>query len=225
MGYGELANYIKRITQLPEGTQYKSSELRELKIKKIKKYFDNRLIIIDEVHNIRISDDNKEDGKTASLLMDVARYASNIRLLLLSATPMYNSHKEIIWLTNLINTVDKNSTIRESDVFDKDGNFKDKKSTKNSEGGKELLIRKLTGYVSYVRGENPYTFPYRIYPDVFSPENSLNSVLTNSKYPTMQMNNREIEEPMEHVPVFITPIGEYQAKGYDFLMKHMRNKS
>jgi hypothetical protein len=225
MGYGELANYIKRIIQIPEGANFKLSEMKELKIKKIKKYFDNRLIIIDEVHNIRLSDDNKEESKTASLLMDVAKYASNMRLLMLSATPMYNSHKEVIWLTNLINTIDKNSTIRESDVFDKDGNFKEKKNTKNSEGGKELLIRKLTGYVSYVRGENPYTFPYRIYPDVFSPENSLNYVLSNSKYPSMQMNNREIEEPMEHIPVFITPIGEYQAKGYDFLMNHMRNKS
>jgi len=223
MGYGELANYIKRVMQLPEGGRFKMSEIKELKIKKIKKYFDNRLIIIDEVHNIRISDDNKEQSKTASLLMEVAKYSSNLRLLMLSATPMYNSHKEIIWLTNLINTVDKNSTIRESDVFDKDGNFKEKKNTKNSEGGKELLIRKLTGYVSYVRGENPYTFPYRIYPDVFSPENSIESIADN--YPSMQMNNREIDEPLENIPVFITPIGEYQAKGYDFLMKHMRNKS
>ena len=223
MGYGELANYIKRVMQLPEGGQFKISEIKELKIKKIKKYFDNRLIIIDEVHNIRISEDNKEQSKTASLLMEVAKYSSNLRLLMLSATPMYNSHKEIIWLTNLINTVDKNSTIRESDVFDKDGNFKEKKNTKNSEGGKELLIRKLTGYVSYVRGENPYTFPYRIFPDVFSPENALESIVDN--YPSMQMNNREIDEPLEHIPVFITPIGEYQAKGYDFLMKHMRNKS
>jgi len=223
MGYGELANYIKRVMQLSDGGRYKLSEIKELKIKKIKKYFDNRLIIIDEVHNIRISDDNKEQSKTASLLMEVAKYSSNLRLLLLSATPMYNSHKEIIWLTNLINTVDKNSTIRESDVFDKDGNFKEKKNTKNAEGGRELLLRKLTGYVSYVRGENPYTFPYRIFPDVFSPENSLESIADN--YPSMQMNNREIEEPLEHIPVFITPIGEYQAKGYDFLMKHMKNKS
>jgi hypothetical protein len=223
MGYGELANYIKRVMQLPEGGRFKMSEIRELKIKKIKKYFDNRLIIIDEVHNIRISDDNQEQSKTASLLMEVAKNSSNLRLLMLSATPMYNSHKEIIWLTNLINTVDKNSTIRESDVFDKDGNFKEKKNTKNSEGGKELLIRKLTGYVSYVRGENPYTFPYRIYPDVFSLENSIESIADN--YPSMQMNNREIDEPLENIPVFVTPIGEYQAKGYDFLMNHMRNKS
>ena len=36
------------------------------------------------------------------------------------------------------------------------------------EGGRELLTRKLTGYVLLrIRGENPYSFPYRIYPDTF----------------------------------------------------------
>jgi len=230
MGYVEIANYIKRVLQMPpgnEGSRFNASELKELKIKKIRKYFDNRLIVIDEVHNIRISEEQREESKTASLLMDVARYANNMRLLLLSATPMYNNHKEIIWLTNLINTVDKHSTIKESDVFDKEGNFKVKEKSKKGglDVGKELLIRKLTGYVSYVRGENPYTFPYRIYPDVFSPENSLDFIKESTGYPSLQMNNREIEEPLENIPVFITSIGEYQAKGYDFLMNHMRNKS
>jgi hypothetical protein len=223
MGYIELANYIKRVIQIPaDSSRFSAKELRELKVRRIKKHFDNRLIIIDEVHNIHISEQNKEDGKTATLLMDIARYTTSMRLLLLSATPMYNSYKEIIWLTNLINIVDKNSTIKESDIFDKDGNFKEKIG-KNLEGGRELLTRKLTGYVSYIRGENPYTFPYRIYPDVFSPENSLSTIKFN--YPTNQMNGREIEGVLENVPVFLTNIGEYQSIGYDFVIKHMRNKS
>ena len=223
MGYIELANYIKRVIQIPvDSSRFSAKELRELKVRRIKKHFDNRLIIIDEVHNIHISEQNKEDGKTATLLMDIARYTSSMRLLLLSATPMYNSYKEIIWLTNLINIVDKNGTIRESDIFDKDGNFKEKIG-KSLEGGRELLTRKLTGYVSYIRGENPYTFPYRIYPDVFSPENSLLTIKSN--YPSSQMNGREIEGVLENVPVFLTNIGEYQSIGYDFIIKYMRNKS
>jgi len=225
MGYIELANYIKRVINIPTDSRFTAKQLKELKIKKVKKYFDNRLIIIDEVHNIHISEQNKEESKTASLLMDIARYTTSMRMLLLSATPMYNSHKEIIWLTNLLNIVNKQSTIKESDVFDKDGNFK-KESEKNLETGLELLTRKLTGYVSYVRGENPYTFPYRIYPDVFSPENSLDHFVDVEKnYPTTQMNGREIEGRLENIPVFLTEIGEYQAKGYDFIIKHMRNKS
>ena len=38
-----------------------------------------------------------------------------------------------------------------------------------TETGRDNLRRFSTGYVSYVRGENPYTFPYRIYPDEFAP--------------------------------------------------------
>jgi hypothetical protein len=229
MGYIELANYIKRHTKVPEGAGYSAEEKKIIRNKKINKYFDNRLIIIDEVHNIRISDDNKgEQSKTAGLLMDIARHSSNMRMLLLSATPMYNNYKEIIWITNLINAVDKRSTIREDDVFDKDGNFLPERKTKDGkvlESGRDILRRKLTGYVSYVRGENPYTFPYRIYPDTFSPDNSLKAIVDKSQYPTMQMNRREIEKPMERTPVFMTSIGDYQAKGYDFIMKHMRNRS
>uniref|UniRef100_A0A6C0HST2 Helicase ATP-binding domain-containing protein n=1 Tax=viral metagenome TaxID=1070528 RepID=A0A6C0HST2_9ZZZZ len=228
MGYIELANYIKRHTGIPEGTRFSMEEQKILRNKKIRKYFDNRLIIIDEAHNIRISDDNREESKTASLLMEVARYANNMRLLLLSATPMYNNYKEIIWITNLMNTVDKRSLIREDDIFDKEGGFVSGKTTKDGkviEDGKEILKRKLTGYISYVRGENPYTFPFRIYPETFLPENSLSNILNEKKYPTKQLNQRTIENPLSIIPVFISEIGEYQEKGYDFIMKHLRNKS
>jgi len=228
MGYTELANFIKRHTNIPEGTRFSIAEQKQIRIKKIQKYFDNRLIIIDEVHNIRISDDNREDSKTATLLMEVARYSNNIRLVFLSATPMYNNYKEIIWLTNLMNIVDKRSTIREDDIFDKEGLFLPERTSKlgnKIEGGRELLQRKLTGYVSYVRGENPYTFPYRIYPDTFSPEHSLKSIKSDSKYPSKQLNQRVIENPLQFIPVYIHRIGEYQAIGYDYIMKYLRNKS
>jgi hypothetical protein len=149
----------------------------------------------------------------------VAKYSNNLRLLLLSATPMYNSYKEIIWLLKLININDNRAIINEDDVFDKEGNFIVGDETK--EGGRELLQRKLTGYVSYVRGENPYTFPYRIYPTVFSPENTISK----DTYPKLQMNKKEISEPIQHVPVYVNRIGEYQHRGYNFIMENMRKRS
>ena len=103
--------------------------------------------------------DNKNvNKKCAELLMEVVKYANNLRLLLLSATPMYNSHEEIIWITNLMNLNDKRSQIKINDVFNEDGDFK-----KGDNKGYDLLKRKLTGYISYVRGENPFLFPIRIY--------------------------------------------------------------
>ena len=125
---------------------------KKMRLKKIKELFSNRMIIIDEVHNLRISRDNSESNiKSAEVIMDMVRYADNLKLLLLSATPMYNSYEEIIWLTNLMNSNDNKAPIKMSDVFNSKGEF--------IRSGRELLIRKLTGYVSYVRGENPYTFP------------------------------------------------------------------
>jgi superfamily II DNA or RNA helicase len=223
VGYVELANYIKRNIRLNDNTEYSEKEAKNIHKKLIKKFFNNRLIIIDEVHNIRLADDNKKK-RTASLLMYVVKHAENIRLLLLSATPMYNSQTEIIWLTNLLNLVDKRSTIKESDVFDSKGNFLEERKNKNDvllEGGRELLRRKLTGYISYVRGENPYTFPYRIYPDVFSPENTIKK----EEYPKIQMNKKEIDTPLQYVPIYVSKIGEYQQKGYEFIMNNLINKS
>lgn len=209
MGYTQFANYINESVEL-KGFGYSKEEKLKMKIKKIKNVFNNRLIIIDEVHNIRITHENK-NRKTAELLMEVAKYADNMRLLLLSATPMYNSHEEIIWLTNLLNQNDKRSTIKIANVFKKNGDF--------IENGRDLLVRKLTGYVSHVRGENPYTFPFRIYSD----ENSFK----NNKYPTMQMNGKKLDpkKAIKYIPLFLNNIGEHQQVGYKFIIENMKAKN
>jgi len=211
MGYTKFANYISYSIEV-KGIGYSKEERNKMKIQKIKNVFNNRLIIIDEVHNIRITKENK-NRKSAELLMDVAKYSENMRLLLLSATPMYNSYEEIIWLTNLMNLNDKRSVIKISDIFDKNGNFKED----GEETGKELLRRKLTGYVSYIRGENPYTFPYRVYPQL-----PIDFV-----YPSIQMNRKPIEEDkqLKHVPVYLNSISEYQRIGYEFIINNMRKRS
>jgi len=58
LGYTEFANYILKIS-------YTEDDNKNTMISKLKKNFNNRLIIIDEVHNIRISDD-KSDKRVAS---------------------------------------------------------------------------------------------------------------------------------------------------------------
>ena len=222
MGYTEFANYITKKTMVSEDSGLDEHEKKTYEVKKIRKVFNNSLIVIDEVHNMRITDDNK-NKRTAMLLMKVAKHANNLRLLLLSATPMYNSYKEIVWLLNLMNINDKRATVTEDQIFDKEGNFVNAitEAGKEKEGGRELLQRKLIGYVSYVRGENPYTFPFRIYPDIFSPEN----LIKPENYPKSQMNKKPIETPIQHVPVFVSKIGEYQNKGYSFIMENMRKRS
>ena len=208
IGYGKLGNYITNV--INKGNSNNDKRVQNYNIQQ---EFNNRLIIIDEVHNIRLTDDNNnENKKTGSLLYKIAKYAKNLRFLLLSATPMFNSYKEIIWLTNLMNLNDKRGTIEWKDIFDKNGDF--------ITGGKELLIRKLTGYVSYIRGENPYTFPFRVYPSEFK---KTHTFLENT-YPTTQMNGMAIDEPLKHVSVYLTQIKETQAFAYQLIVENIHKK-
>jgi len=218
MGYIEFSNYAsKKINAIPP-IVVKEKERERYRIKNIKKTFNNRFIIVDEVHNIRLVDDNKNKS-TAKFLFQIAEHSDNLRLLLLSATPMYNSYREIIWLINLLNINDKRSQIKITDVFDKHGNFKKVTNPTDSENqwkedGKSLLIRKLTGYVSYVRSENPYSFPFRIY------KKQTDIEVTPPKY---QINDSLIETPLQHISIYYTNVGETQEKGYNMIVDFLKN--
>lgn len=210
MGYIEFSRYIQKKINVSD-LQADNDVKKALEKRKIKTFFDNRLIIIDEVHNIRITDDNT-NKQAAKLLMKVAKHSHNMKLLLLSATPMFNSHFEIVWLTNLLNINDNRSKISQSDIFNADGEFHEKDDT-HSESGSELLQRKLIGYVSYIRGENPYAFPFRIYPNDFEPDNTIIE-----RIPKQQFNGIEIKTPMNHIPIYNTEMGSFQLKYYKELI-------
>jgi hypothetical protein len=215
LGYGQFANYIINISNVPDGTYKNENEKLRKSMKKIRHEFNSRLIIIDEIHNIRMTEDN-ENKRVGINLELLIKYSQNVRLLLLSATPMYNTYNEIIWLINLMNMNDKRSTIEFKDVFSQDGEFK--------KDGKELLIRKLTGYVSFVRGENPYTFPYRVYPDIFSIENTFFG--SKYKYPLYQMNEKLLNnKSIQFLKLYLNKIGSYQAYGYKYIIEILKNKT
>ena len=229
MGYTGFANYIIKSSTIEVNTRISNEKREALIKKKLQKEFENRLIIIDEVHNIRLTDDNIGSKRIAQELFKLVNYVENLRLLLLSATPMYNSYKEIIWLLNLMNLNDKRAEIKLSEVFDENGNFKMGEDG-IEEIGKELLERKATGYISYVRGENPYTFPYRLWPMDFSPENtfasSSNANANGIVYPRRQLNGMPIAQGIERVSLFLVNVGEYQQKGYDcFIQKINEGKN
>ena len=132
---------------------------------------------------------------------------------------MYNSYKEIIWLLNLMNMNDKKATISVNDIFDKNGNFlKDKKT--GEEIGIKLLKRKANGYISYVRGENPYSFPYRIWPYQFDNDKSINNI----EYPNTQLNNKIIKDPIKHLSIYVNKIGNYQEKAYNYIIKNIQEQ-
>tara|TARA_Y100000992_G_scaffold151262_1_gene100868 strand:- start:2319 stop:6710 length:4392 start_codon:yes stop_codon:yes gene_type:complete len=217
MGYIEFANFISKLINVDSDSGYSKKQTHQIKINLIQKYFNDRLIIIDEVHNIRSTDENLQQKRTTNLLMEIAKYSDNLKLLLLSATPMYNSFKEIIWLTNVMNINDKRSIIKQTDVFNDDGTFIEN-SDETAESGKELLQRKLNGFVSYVSGENPYSFPYRIYPDDFSPDNMYS---TNDK-PNTQLNDKLINPDIK-LPLYMVNLNDYQLHGYNCIIQNLKN--
>jgi superfamily II DNA or RNA helicase len=211
-GYTEFANTIIKDSNIDSNITNNREKFLK---KKLNEIYSGRLIIIDEVHNIRISDDNK-DKRVAQQLFNLVSNVDSLRLLLLSATPLYNTYKEIIWLMNIMNINDKRSITLIKDVFDKNGNLKVDDNGK--EIGKELLQEKLTGYVSYVRGDNPYSFPYRIWPYEF--DNSKNINLNN--YPTMQLNGKMIKKGIQHLSLYMSNISEYQQAGYNLLLNKIK---
>ena len=113
------------------------------------------MIVIDEVHNIRLSGDSKTK-KIANSMLKLVQYVNHLKLLFLSGTPMYNDPKEIVFILNLLHMNDGHSVIYNREIFDKTGELiKDQ--------GEKILMEKCNGYISYIRGENPYNFPFKIY--------------------------------------------------------------
>ena len=215
VGYVKFANDIAKEC-IVENEALSEKQKNNIIRSKLRKAFNNKLIIIDEVHNIRVTDDNK-DKRVAEELLKLIKYVTNLRLLLLSATPMFNSYKEIVWLVNLMNMNDRRSTIEVGDVFNKDGSFK--VSADGEEIGRELLERKATGYISFVRGENPYTFPYRVWPTEFAPEHTFE----NKRYPSLQLNGTsQLTDTIKHLSLYLVDIGEYQQKGYNYIIRRIK---
>jgi len=73
MGYIEFANYINKKTSV--SSELSSSQQEKVIQQKSNKVFKNRLIIIDEVHNIRMTEDNK-DKRVAVELMKLVKNSS-----------------------------------------------------------------------------------------------------------------------------------------------------
>ena len=122
--------------------------------------FDNRLLIIDEAHNIR-----SEETQIASGLEQLVKVADGLVLVLLTATPMFDSFDEVMYYMNLFLWNERKqpfkTTLKASEFFTSEAELKG--------GESEIKFRQwCQDYVSYVKGESPFTFPFRLPPPVIS---------------------------------------------------------
>lgn len=162
---------------------------------KIKEIYSDRVIIVDEVHN-RAGMSEKED-KFPTALRAIVGSAENIRLVLMSATPMVNSPDDIMFPLNLLRLNDRRPVITPRSIFKLNGNF--------TKGGEKLLKEVARGYISYVRGGDPPRFPYKLIP----PE-------ANIPKPKYLFNGDKIpdDKKIKHTLVVECPMNRFQYNTY-----------
>ena len=209
-GYEKFANLVAKML---DGAG-DDSPVGRRKQRALEAWAANRLIIVDEAHNMGTFD--SKDKAVAETMEQLVRAAPRLRLLLLSATPMYHDPKEIVWLLNLLRANDGRPKVSTRDVFAADGTFTEQRAEDGGATpivGRELLQDRATGYVSFVRGENPYTFPYRIWPSMFAPDRTPASVPLGR----VQLNGRPVDTPLQHLQLYIVRPRAYQAAAYRYI--------
>lgn len=177
----------------------------------INKNFSNRLLIVDEYHNLRDDESSvdekkgeKDDKKKAlTNLLKIIENADNVRLILLTATPMFNKSDEIFNLLNILLLNDKRPII-DYKQYIKDGSINDE--------GLDILNKKFKGYVSYLRGENPVNFPIRIYPSDYNDR----LALLPSEAPKKDIFGKDIptDDQMKFLITYNNKLNGYQKDEY-----------
>jgi hypothetical protein len=174
MGYVAFRNMVRDIlSQIPSTLSPERKQQQRVTL--LQRALSGCFFIVDEAHNLRDVSETEDDidqvddvgdrsdasagKKLAPMLREVLKTCEGIKLMLMSATPMYNNYKEIVSLLNLllyVDKVDESELLRESDiVFDKEV------LTPESEA---KIVKVANGHVSFMRGENPKAFPSRLDP-------------------------------------------------------------
>ena len=105
----------------------------------------NSLIIADEAHNLT-------GNAYGDALTQVIKNSTNLKIVLLTATPMKNLADDIVELLNFIRP--QNAPIERDKVFNSYKNHQ----MNFKEGGIEYIKNMARGYVSHLRGADPITY-------------------------------------------------------------------
>lgn len=225
MGYLKFANWVKgRLAAIPAVITGAARKDKEREV--LMQLFSDHLIIIDEAHNLRdVESDSLTDepdpkqltdaaeGKALTpILWEVLRHAEGLRLMLMTATPMYNTAPEILFLMKLLkfNDTKDEASLKDLElrnVFQADGALTDV--------GRDILAKEFQRYVSYMRGENPNTFPLRLTP----PESAGAAFLED--YPETSISKRfgtaglsdEDKQIMERLPLIVHTVDQGTVVG------------
>lgn len=195
-------------------------EKQKKQVELIRNIFNNSVLIIDEAHNLRNvgsgkvgiseNDDTEQEFKlNISILTKVLLYSQNMRLILLSATPMYDKSTDILPLLNFLLLNDKRPAAIERELFDTDNNIKDKPA----------FLKVIQGYISYVRGNDPMDFPIRLNANVNLDEEDIVDL---NNYPKRDIYGKPLDTKIKHLTLVNCPMSpDHQA----VLLKQINLKS
>jgi len=160
---------------------------RELVVDKITN-MNNTLIIVDEAHNLT----GNEYGEA---LKKIIKESENLRVILLTATPMKNLADDIIDLLNFIRPI--NDPLQRDKIFTAESNY----TMKIKPGGIDYIKQKASGYVSFFRGNIPFTFAKRVDKGIipngllFTP--LIKCFMENFQNKTYQIANKNIDDRLD----------------------------
>jgi superfamily II DNA or RNA helicase len=110
---------------------------------------DNTLLIVDEAHNLT-------DNEYGSAVRKIIENSKNLRIVLLTATPMKNLADDIVELINYLRP--PGQQMERDKIFNSSRNYQ----MEFKDGGRDYLRKMVRGYVSFLRGNDPLTFAERI---------------------------------------------------------------
>ena len=123
--------------------------LRDIAIDKIDS-LDNTIIIVDEAHHLT----GNEQGEA---LRKIIKASKNLRVILVTATPMKNLADDVVELLNFLRP--QNDQIMRDKIFNTP---KYKYQLDFKKGGQEYLKKMANGYISHFRGANPLLFAKQV---------------------------------------------------------------
>ena len=202
MGFLRVVNLLNRMASIAKRHHVRKEDAANDIRAQIRARFSDRVVVIDEVHNIRTMDDSNEESHAAKLfpkaLRMIMRDAIGIRLVMLTATPMFNNANEITWLMDVMYSCDKTGTHYDTNVeFTRDD-----KLTAASKANLGYFARH---YVSYLRGQDPEHFPARL-------ENVDDD--TRFAHPTVAFNGVDELRPVDTLVLTASRMGKVQRAAY-----------
>jgi superfamily II DNA or RNA helicase len=186
-----------------------SNFVRDIKkITNLQDFFSHSIFIVDEVHNVLSEEKEIGDSKNNTLetLKEVFKEASDTRLVMLSATPMRDDEESIINLLTLLRyNDDKYEEIQKDKLFPKGNNV-----------NHSYLSELARGYVSYLRGNNPVSFPEMVMP-----------LLIYKPNPTLKINGEPYVKDDRMYELFKCEMSEFQYSFYiklkeDYGLQHIK---